>query len=61
MELSERIKLYDPCDADDVSFILDSCGIDFDWDSADRLMVSADDLDEVISLLEKNNIEYDEM
>ena len=50
--LEERILLDDDADIEEIESALDEAGIDYDWDSGDRLMVSSEDLDEVTDILD---------
>ena len=50
--LEERILLDGDADIEEVENALDEAGIDYDWDSGDRLMVSSEDLDDVTDILD---------
>lgn len=50
--LEERILLDDGADIEEIENALDEEGIDYDWDSSDRLMVSSEDLDDVTDILD---------
>ena len=49
----ERILLAEDTDINEVENALDEAGIDYDWDSGDRLMVSSDDLEETTAILDE--------
>ena len=49
----ERILLAEDTDINEVEEALDEAGIDYDWDSYDRLMVSDDDLEETTAILDE--------
>lgn len=42
-----------------VEAILDEAGIDYDWDSGDRLMIDDDFCEDVELLFNDNDIDYD--
>ena len=48
----ERILLAEDTDLAEVEDALDKAGIDYDWDSGDRLMISSDDLEETTAILD---------
>lgn len=60
--LSERIVVHDyanPCALEDAVILLDENGIGADIDSGDRIMVSPNDLDDVIELLDSAGFDFD--
>ena len=54
--LGERILIRDDC-RDDVEWILDAGGFDYDWDTGDRLMVSSEYAEEIEEILTESNID----
>lgn len=51
--------LIDDDDKARVEELLDEEYLDSDWDDGDRLMVSSDDLDNVLTLFETNEISFE--
>ncbi len=51
--IMERILLSDDADINEIEEALDEAGIDYNWDSGDRLMVSGDDLEDVTAILDE--------
>ncbi len=48
----ERILLSNETDIYKIEGALDKAGINYDWDSGDRLMISSDDLEETTAILD---------
>ena len=51
--------LIDDDDKARVEELLDEEYLDSDWDDGDRLMISSDDLDSVLTLFETNEISFE--
>ena len=49
----ERILLDENADINEIEEALDEAGIDYDWDSGDRLMISSYDLEDVTAILDE--------
>ncbi len=49
----ERILLDENADINEIEEALDEAGIDYDWDSGNRLMISSYDLKDVTAILDK--------
>ena len=56
MELNERIYIEDD-NGVDINALLDELGIDYDYDSGDRLMIAEEDVDDVLIALEDAGVE----
>lgn len=54
-----RIYLRDEDQREDAEQVLDECGIDFDYDSGNRLMISDYDMDEACEVLSDADIDFD--
>lgn len=54
-----RYVIRDPAQYSLVEAMLDEAGIDYDWDSGDRLMIDDDFCEDVELLFNDNDIDYD--